>query len=332
MSYLYVNNQGSTVAVDGGYFTVTQPDGLVRKIPSATLEYIAAFGNINFTTKAIQECIKNGVVVNFFSKNGTFFGKIESANNVKIGRQRQQFKLSGKTEFALELSKRIISAKIHNQLVVLGRYADNEKFADNFKQIKLAEKAVINCGDVNELLGHEGNAAKNYFYVLGNTVEDEFKFSRRTRQPPKDAFNSMLSLGYTLIMHETYGAILGKGLSPYAGFLHQDHEKHPTLASDLMEEWRAVLIDSLVLSLVQGHEISIKDFYTDDETGAVLLDKTAFSIFIKKYERKMNTETKYLGYVDYKTSFRRAIYLQVNSLAQAIESEDTSLYCPIRLR
>ena len=73
MSYLYVNNQGSTVAVDGGYFTVTQPDGLVRKIPSATLEYIAAFGNINFTTKAIQECIKNGVVVNFFSKNGTFF-------------------------------------------------------------------------------------------------------------------------------------------------------------------------------------------------------------------------------------------------------------------
>lgn len=144
MSYLYVNNQGSTVAVDGGYFTVTQPDGLVRKIPSATLEYIAAFGNINFTTKAIQECIKNGVVVNFFSKNGTFFGKIESANNVKIGRQRQQFKLSGKTEFALELSKRIISAKIHNQLIVLGRYADNEKFADNFKQIKLAEKAVDN--------------------------------------------------------------------------------------------------------------------------------------------------------------------------------------------
>ena len=330
MSYLYVNSQGSKIAVDGGYITVTQQDGMIRKIPSMSVEYIAVFGNVNFTAQALQLCLKNGIIVNFFSKNGSLFGKAESTNNVNISRQRKQFLLSGDTEFALDLSKRIISAKIHNQLVVLRRYTSDKEFEENFKQIKLAEKEASACSDIEKLRGYEGVAAKNYFYVLGNIVEDDFRFNRRTRQPPKDAFNSMLSLGYTLIMHETYGAIVGKGLNPYAGFMHQDHEKHPTLASDLMEEWRPVLIDSLVLSLVQGHEILIDNFYYDN--GAILLDKTAFSVFIKKYERKMTTETKYLEYVSYKTSFRRSIYLQANSLVHAIECGDANVYHPIRLR
>lgn len=114
-------------------------------------------------------------------------------------------------------------------------------------------------------MGCEGNAAKNYFAALPKLVQPEFRFSGRTKQPPKDAFNSMLSLGYTMLLYEIYSEIENRGLTPYIGFLHSDRDGHPALASDLMEEWRSVIVDSAVLSLVQGGEIHISQFTEDEE-------------------------------------------------------------------
>ena len=112
-------------------------------------------------------------------------------------------------------------------------------------------------------------------------------------------------------MNEFYREIENKGLHPYFGFIHQDREKHPTLASDLMEEWRAVLVDSLVLSLVNGHEILEEHFCSDADQPGIFLTKEGMKIFIRKMEDKMRQEQHYLTYVDYRVSFRRAMELQV---------------------
>lgn len=333
MSYLYVHDQGAEISVDGGCFVITQRDGLKKKIPSEMLEYVALFGDIQITTQALRQFMKNDIIISFFSNNGSYYGKLESTTSTKIARQRIQFKLSGDTKFSIELSRKIISAKIHNQAVMLRRYTYGKgNFEDQFMHIKNSQDNVMSAETINEIMGYEGIAARYYFEVLSDVVDADFSFNGRNRQPPKDAFNSMLSFGYTLLMHEVYGAIIGKGLNPYAGFLHQDSENHPTLASDLMEEWRAVLIDSLVMSLIQGHEVSIDNFTPDYETGGIMLDKTSFSTFIKKYEKKMKTETHYLDYVDYGTSFRTAIYLQINNLVKALEQEDADIYSPVKLR
>ena len=118
----------------------------------------------------------------------------------------------------------------------------------------------------------------------------------------------------------------------YFGFMHKDKENHPTLASDMMEEWRAVIVDSTVMSMINGHEIQKEDFTTDIDAPGCFLTKNGIKIFLSKLEKKLQTEVKYLSYVNYPVSFRRGIALQIESLVKAIETQDASIYKPIEIR
>ncbi|MCD8090842.1 MAG: CRISPR-associated endonuclease Cas1 [Clostridiales bacterium] len=337
MSYVYVNEQGSQISVDGGYCVIVVPNGLKRLIPIETIEYVSVFGNVHITTPALQMFMKNNITVTLYSQTGGYFGRIMSNENVNINRQRKQFRLSGNTEFSLKLSKKILKAKIHNQAVVLSRYCpktdSNENIKASINQIKITAKSIDRCVSIEQLMGYEGIAAKYYFQGLSKCVSPGFKFSGRSRRPPKDEFNSMLSLGYSLLMNELYGAAEGKGLNVYAGFLHQDRERHPTLASDLMEEWRSVIVDSVVLSLVNGHEVHTEGFTKSDD--GIFLNSETFKVFIRKYENKLNTYNSYLDYEEHsglRISFRRALWFQTAMLAKAIDNEDSSLYKPVYIR
>lgn len=191
---------------------------------------------------------------------------------------------------------------------------------------------VDSCIHVDEIMGYEGAAARIYFQVLGQLIDPEFSFEGRNRQPPLDPFNALISLGYTILLNEIYGKLETKGLNAYFGVLHQDREKHPTLASDLMEEWRAVIVDSVAMSMLNGHELRTGDFYKDQDTGGIFLEKNAFKSYVGKLEEKFHADNSYLNYIDYRVSFRRAIDLQVNQLCNAIESNDPTLYKPVWIR
>lgn len=331
LSYLYVTESGSTISIDGGYFIVTQKNGLLRKIPKETLESVALFGNISITTPCVKEFLKKGISVSYFSENGAYFGRLKSTKHNNIKRLKKQIYMSDEQDFSLKLSQKIIKAKINNQITVLRRYTKNNAINDDeIKNMKYSLSRIEYTKTSDELLGYEGSAAKSYFKGLSNIVNPNFQFQCRNRMPPKDPFNSMLSLGYTLLIYEIYGEIENKGLIPYCGFLHKDHENHPTLASDLCEEWRSVIVDSVVLSLVQGYEISKDCFIKDDETNGVFLTKNGMNIFLKKYEAKMRSETKYIN--NQTMSFRRCLWHQVNSLTKAIENSDIDFYNPIYIR
>ena len=142
----------------------------------------------------------------------------------------------------------------------------------------------------------------------------------------------MISLGYSIILNELYGKIEGKGLNPYFGVMHSDREKHPTLASDLMEEWRAVLIDSIALSMLNGHELVSEDFYSGTDQPGVFLEKEGFKKYVQKLEVKFRAESRYLPYIDYSVSFRRAMDLQINQFIRAIEERDVQQYTPVMIR
>ena len=211
------------------------PDGMVKYVPIESLEGIVIMGQSQLTTRCTEECLKRGINISYFSKGGRYFGRLQSTGHVKAERQRQQCALYD-TEFSVELAKRMISAKLKNQSVVLKRYERSKNIAlpeiDNM--LDICRKKVAECKDVYEIMGYEGQGAKYYFDGLSKCINEEFVFHGRSRRPPLDEFNSMIGLGYSVLMNEIYGKIEEKGLNPYFGFIHRDAEKHPTLASDLI--------------------------------------------------------------------------------------------------
>ena len=334
MSQIYVNEPSAQVGVADGRIEVKYSNGMKKSIPIESAEGISLFGPVNVSTQCLRECIERGIDVQYYSTKGNYYGKLSSTRHVNVARQRLQVQLGENEIFRLTLAKRIIQAKIHNQVVVLRRYArtSEDEVAENVAAMKNSEKKIETCLKLDELMGYEGIAARSYYEGLGKLTVADFKFSGRSRRPPLDPFNSMLSLGYTILMYAVYGALESSGLSPYFGFLHSDREKHPTLASDMMEEWRAVIVDSVVMSMVNGHEIKAENFYTQPDTPGVFLDKAGFNAFITKLEKRFATDQKYLQYADYAMSFRRAINMQAGSLAKAIESGDAKLYSPVIVR
>lgn len=334
MSYLYVCEQGASIGLADNRFQVKYRDGMVKSIPAETLEVIEVFGKVQITTQYIEECLKRGVNILYYSTNGAYYGRLISTNHVNVQRQRLQAERTKDLDFRIAFSKRLIDAKIRNQIVVMRRYARHGNYNVERSVVEMQNmyKKLENAKSIEQVMGYEGTAAKTYFRELGRMIDPQFAFSGRTRRPPKDPFNSLISLGYSIILNEFYGKIDGKGLNPYFGVMHSDHEKHPTLASDLMEEWRAVLIDSLALSMLNGHELCKDDFYTETEQPGFFLEKDGFKKYIQKLENKFRTETRYLSYIDYSVSFRRAMDLQINQFVKVLETNDVELYHPVVIR
>lgn len=259
MSLLFINENKAIIGIESNRCTVKYADGMIKMVPIEMLESITIMGHAQMTTQCVQECLKRGISVAYYSKGGTYFGRLQSTGHIHAERQRKQCSLY-ETQFSLELARSIIRAKLKNQQVVLRRYEKSKGLAvsESIKMLHICREKLAKCQTIQELMGYEGQGAKAYFDGLSVLIDPEFIFHGRNRRPPKDEFNSMISLGYSVLMNEIYGKIEAKGLNPYFGFMHRDKERHPTLASDLMEEWRAVIVDSTVMSMVNGHEIQKK--------------------------------------------------------------------------
>ncbi len=333
MSALYISENGVVLGIDGNRLSIKYKDGLLRTVPIETIEEITLLGKNQLTTQCMEVCMSKGIPVSFFNKGGRYFGRLMSTGHVKAKLQRVQAELYD-TEFALGLSKRIISAKINNQVVVLKRYSkkDAVDIDDIVFNMQVSKRKVIECDTIEEIIGYEGNAAKNYFAGLSKCIDADFAFNGRSRRPPKDEFNSLISLGYSILMNEIYSEIENHGLNPYFGFLHRDSEKHPTLCSDLLEEWRAVLIDSLALSMINGHELSKNDFEINVVEPGCFLTKECLKKYISKLDEKLKVKMQYLRQVDYPVNFRSAIGLQISELSKAIEAGDYTIYKPVTIR
>jgi len=331
MTVLYLYEHGTKVNFKENRLVIDDDITL----PVESIEGMVLFGNIQLTGRVITLLLEKEIPVIWLSKTGRFFGRLEQTSNVNIKRQRLQFKHSEDSMYCLEISKQIVEAKINNQKVVLSRYNRTDGVAEVEEAIKRLDKGlsmVWKASDMNTLRGYEGNAAKIYFDAISHLVNDDFKFKGRSKRPPKDRFNSLLSFGYTLLLYDLYTAILSKGLNPYAGFYHEDREKHPTLASDLMEEWRPVIVDSLILNLVRRNMLDPEEFEKDESTGGIYIGKSNIKIFIKEYEMKLLTHSKYLEYLDYDLSYRSAFIEQANLFSKAIEAGNPMVYKPVKIR
>ena len=334
MSYIYICEQGTNIGYTSGRLTIDYKDGMKKSLPIEPIEAIEIFGNSQISSQCMKNCLIRGIDISFYSSNGSYFGKLSSTNHVNTSRQRQQARLYENMDFRIRLARRIIKAKVSIQVVILRRYSKNSNadIDDKIKQIKIIERKIETADAIDILMGYEGLAARVYFSALDMLIDKDFHFTGRSKRPPKDPFNSMISLGYSILLNEIYGKLQAKGLNPYFGFVHSDREKHPTLASDMMEEWRAVIVDTTVMSMINGHEIHQNQFTKDEETSGVIIDNDGMRAYIHKLENKFRTSMKYLSDVDYPTKFRQALELQAAALTRAIECADPDIYNPVIIR
>jgi CRISPR-associated protein Cas1 len=336
MSFLYIYDKSAKIGVQNNCVVVeSKRENLKRTLPIEGIESVIIFGNATLSSSCVKDFMERDINVTWLSSNGKFYGRLESTKNVNIIRQRKQFACGEDEDFCLALSRRIILAKVKNQITILRRYQryrDKKAVQESIDSMARLLPIMEKVESKEELMGHEGLAARYYFKGLAELVGSEFTFSGRNRQPPRDPFNSLLSFAYTLLMYDVYTAVVNRGLNPYASFMHSIRQGHPALCSDLVEEWRAVLADSLALYVVNKGIIQRSDFSKPTKEGGIYLTPDAAKVYIAEYEKKVRGKSQYLTYVDYSVSFRRAIEMQCQRLARAIEEDDPEIYKPVVIR
>ena len=229
MSYLYLTDSSAKLGISGNYLVVKNGTEIIEKIPVETMEAISVYGKSQITTQCIQECLKRKIPITYYSYGGKYYGRLQPSGNIGVHRQRKQA-VFNTNPIAIELAKKIIKAKIHNQAVILRRYATNKKniVSESYSQIHILKNKIQNADKIEKIMRFEGNAARIYFNTLSELVDSDFQFQGRNRRPPRDPFNAMFSFGYSILLSEIIGKIEAKGLNSYFGFIHQDRENHPT--------------------------------------------------------------------------------------------------------
>lgn len=225
--------------------------------PLIAVEEIVILGNAVVTPALLKHCAQEGVGIHYLSPTGTYYAGLTRTPSKNAPARVAQFKAYLEPTWKLALAQRFVLGKIRNGLVFLRRNG-----AEGWERLKEALLEAERAQDEEALRGAEGRAADLYFRAFAELLPEEFAFGERSRRPPRDPANSLLSLAYTLLAKECESALLVAGLDPYVGYLHEVRYGRPSLALDLMEEFRSVLADSVVLSLLNNRRVTSRTLTT----------------------------------------------------------------------
>jgi CRISPR-associated protein Cas1 len=313
-SVVYVTKQGTQVRTDDGRIVVWNVDAdedeekVLASFPTEKLDTINVFGGVNFSTPFVAEANQHGIVLNYFTQNGKYRGSFVPEKNTIAEVRRAQYALS--TERELDIAKAMITGKIRNQRTLLSR-----KGVTGTDLLKDLGVRIENADTKDDLRGTEGEAAERYFNRLDKTLVDGWTFEKRTKRPPEDHINSLLSLTYVFMKNEVLSALRQYNLDPFLGVLHADRHGRPSLALDLQEEFRPIFCDALVTRLVNRGTITHDDFNKDNR-----LSDDAFKTYLSKFDEFMQEEFTH-PHFEYTVSRRKAVRQQSILLRKAITGE-----------
>jgi CRISPR-associated protein Cas1 len=278
---LYVTTPESYLTLDGENVVIKKEENTSVRLPLHNLENIVCFTYPGASPALMGACAGRDVGLCFLTPNGRFLARVTGRVKGNVLLRKKQYQVSEETEASIPIAASFLLGKIANCRKVLERglrdhamLVDVQALSQASVFLKETLHAIPQCRTLGELLAFEGSAAKIYFGVLDQLIlqqRQDFTFQERTRRPPLDNMNSLLSFLYTLLTNDVASALEAVGLDPYVGFLHQDRPGRPSLALDLMEELRPVFADRLALSLVNLKQVSGKGF-TQKESGGILMD------------------------------------------------------------
>lgn len=329
---LYLNQPGLRVGHKEELITVKEENRTLDQVRINDLRHVALFGNIQISTQAVQVLCEKEVPLSYFSMGGWFYGITHGHELKNVFTRIEQFRLARDPVVCLEIARRMIHGKIRNHRTMLMRL-HTEPPASTVAKLKTMAESALQAASLEELLGTEGAAAHFYFGAFNGMIKAEddlpdspgpaaplldFQFSGRNRRPPTDPVNALLSLGYSLLAKDCTLAAMAVGLDPYVGFYHQPRFGRPALALDLMEEFRPLIAESVVLSLINNRMILPKHFVRAGR--AVNLSAAGRKVFFQGYEQRMSALITHPIF-EYKVSYRRVLELQFRLLARFLTGE-----------
>ena len=332
---LYLTQHGCVLARDGERLVVRQGGQVLREIPALMVDQVVVLGNVQLTTQAMHFCLARNIPVLLLSSGGAFRGMIHSFDPSSVWLQRAQFQRAKDPDFCLETARAIVTGKITNARLLLRRRSRKRMlpaFSVSEREMAVVQRNLARAESLDALRGFEGIAARYYFQALAAEIDPRWGFWGRRRRPPPDPVNALLSFGYMLLYHNVYTLVCACGLHPYVGFLHPLRRSHPALVSDLMEEFRALVVDATVLALIFNRKLQPDDFEVGkDEDGGCRISDHARRCFIQAFERKLNSRMVHPR-TGRQSDYRRCIAYQARQLAAAVQDDAARPYRPLVLR
>lgn len=337
LNTLYVTTQGAYLSKEGDTVHVRVEKESKLKIPIHNLNSIVCFGQVSCSPFLMGMCGEHHVALSFFTEQGKFLARMEGPVSGNVLLRRTQYRQADDPRVTSKMASAFVVGKIANSRTALLRmirdYPECSCAGDVGEAAKRLAHIINGLSQSRPLewvRGLEGEAAQLYFSVFDHMIvaqKEDFSFHKRSRRPPLDNINALLSFLYSLLAHDVASALQGVGLDPAVGFLHRDRPGRPSLALDLMEEMRPILADRIVLTLINRRQVSAKGF-TRGETGGVLMNDSTRKKVLLAYQTKKQDEINH-PFINEKIPLGLLPHVQAMLLARYLRG-DIDMYPPFR--
>ena len=335
LNTLYVTTDNAYLSLDGENVVVQSDGTMLGRLPLHTVDGIVTFGYIGASPALMGKCAEANKQLVFMSPNGRFLAKVTGKSYGNILLRREQFRICDDSERSLSIAKCIISAKLANSASVIGRAMrdhaariDTERFQKVYSALENGKAAAYSCNDADTLRGIEGECASRYFSVFDDMIlqqKDDFFYKERSRRPPLDKVNALMSFSYSMLTTMCVNGLEAAGLDAYSGFFHTERPGRCSLALDLSEEFREAFADRFVLTAINKRTINDDDF-TEKENGGVLLTDDGRKKFLSLWQTRKREEIMH-PFLQEKVEWGLLPYVQSMLLAKYIRG-DLDCYPP----
>lgn len=329
LNTLYVTSENSYLGLDGENIVVFEEQKEIGRLPLHNLEGIVSFGYRGTSPALMGACVDRNISLCYLTPQGKFLARVTGKVRGNVILRKQQYDTGKDEEKSLTIAKTCILGKVYNSRWVLERAVrdhamqiDAEKVKAASMQLKASLERIQNCTSKDQLRGYEGEAASIYFGVFNELIlqqKKDFQFQGRTKRPPMDTVNAMLSFAYTLLTNQIMSALECVGLDLCVGYLHTERPGRSSLALDMVEELRSVMADRFVLSLINKKIISGKNF-TKKENGAVLMDDELRKKFLTEWQNRKKEVITH-PYLREKVEWGMVPYVQAMLLARYLRGD-----------
>lgn len=335
LNTVYVNNPDRYLSLDGENLVISQGSDEVGRVPLHNIERIMTFGYTGASPALMGKCAEDGIELVFMKNNGRFLARVEGNVKGNVLLRREQYRIADDPKRSLDIAKYMITAKLYNSRWSLERAVrdhaprlDTDSFKRKSAFLNESSRNALSAADADSLRGIEGEGASVYFSAFDDMIlqqKDNFYFRVRSKRPPLDNVNALLSFAYSLETGMCASALEAVGLDPYVGFMHTERPGRRSLALDLVEEFRAPMCDRFVLSVINKRIITNDDFFKRED-GAVMLTENGRKSFIGAWQKKKYEEIKH-PFLNEKVEWGMLPYVQAMLLARYIRG-DLDCYPP----
>lgn len=329
LNTLFITKPEVYVGLNGENITIREDNVIIARYPLHNLESVVCLSNLGMSPSLMKKCVEQNISICFLTPTGRFRARVIGETKGNVPLRKKQYKMADQEEESLTIARNFILGKVYNEKWQLERFIRQyplripvEEMKNVSSKLSNFMKSIDSSENLDQLRGYEGSAQVAYFSGFDHMIlnqKESFYFHNRSKRPPEDRVNSLLSFAYTLLANDITAALETVGLDPYVRFMHQDRPGRASLANDMIEELRTPIADRFVLSLINRKQLQSDDFEIS-ENKSVLIKENARKTFISEWQKNKQEELTH-PYLNEKISWGLVPYAQALLLARYLRGD-----------